>query len=134
VVCGSNEFIAQARRARKALGGGMRQAGVLAAAGIVALDEMVDRLAEDHYNARRLAEGLCRIRGLSISLELVKSNIVFIGVDREGMTPQLLSERLKAQGILILPTGSSRLRAVTNYHVTAEDIDYILNVFRKLLI
>lgn len=107
---------------------------MLTAAGIVALDEMVDRLAEDYYSARRLAEGLCRIRGLSISLELVKSNIVSNGVNREGMTPRLLSERLKAQGILILPTGPGRLRAVTNYHVTAEDIDYILDVFRKLLI
>ena len=133
VVCGCSEFIARARRARKALGGGMRQAGVLAAAGIVALDEMVERLAEDHYNARRLAEGLHQIHGLSISLELVKSNIVFIGVNREGMTSQLLSERLKAQGILILPIGPNRLRAVTNYHVTSPDIDYTLNVFRKLL-
>ncbi len=133
VVCGSNEFIALARRARKVLGGGMRQAGVIAAAGIVALDEMVDRLAEDHANARRLAEGLSRIRGLSISLELVKSNIFFIGVEREGITPQVLSEKLKARGILILPTGPAHLRAVTNYHVTAEDIDSILNAFRKSL-
>jgi threonine aldolase len=133
VVCGSDEFIALARRARKVLGGGMRQAGVLAAAGIVALDEMVDRLAEDHANARKLAEGLCGVDGLSISLELVKSNIVFIGVEREGMTPQLLSERLKARGVLILPTGPDRLRAVTNYHVMAEDIDHILGVFRKSL-
>lgn len=134
VVCGSNEFISRAKRARKVLGGGMRQAGVLAAAGIVALDEMVDRLAEDHANARKLAEGLCRIRGLSIALELVKSNIVFIEVQQEGMTPQLLSEKLKTQGILILPTGPDRLRAVANYHVTAEDIDYVLSVFQKLLI
>lgn len=133
VVCGPSEFIARARRARKVLGGGMRQAGVLAAAGIVALDEMVDRLAEDHANARKLAEGLCRIDGLSIELELVKTNIVFIEVEREDMSPRSLSERLKAQGILILPAGPTRLRAVTNYHVTSEDIDYILGAFRKTL-
>ena len=133
LVCGSDEFIARARRARKVLGGGMRQAGVLAAAGIVALDEMVDRLVEDHANARKLAEGLCRLDGLSIALERVKTNIVFIEVERESMTPRDLSERLKAQGILISPAGPSRLRAVTNYHVTAEDVDTILDVFRKVL-
>ena len=133
VVCGSVEFIAGARRARKVLGGGMRQAGVLAAAGVVALDEMVDRLAEDHANARKLAEGLCGIDGLTIPVEMVQSNMVFIGLEREGMTPQLLSERLKAQGVLILPTGPRQLRAVTNYHVTAEDIDHVLDVFRKSL-
>ena len=134
VVCGSSEFIAQARRARKVLGGGMRQAGVIAAAGIVALNEMVDRLAEDHANARKLAEGLSRIDGLAISLDLVKSNIFFIGVERDGITPQVLSERLKTRGVLILPTGPRQLRAVTNYHVTTEDVDYIVNAFRESLI
>jgi len=133
VVCGPAEFIATARRARKVLGGGMRQAGVLAAAGIVALDEMVDRLAEDHENARTLAEGLCRFEGLSVALDLVKTNIFFIEVKRADMTPQLLSNRLKDRGILILPTGPHRLRVVTNYHVTAKDIDYIVAVFRKAL-
>jgi threonine aldolase len=133
VVCGSREFISRARRARKILGGGMRQAGVLAAAGLVALNEMVDRLAEDHANARKLAEGLCRVGGLSVALELVKTNMVFIEVKRQDMTPGNLSERLKAQGILILPSGPRRLRAVTNYHVTADDIDYVLDVFGKML-
>jgi threonine aldolase len=133
VVCGPAEFIARARRARKMLGGGMRQAGVLAAAGIVALDEMVDRLAEDHANARALAEALCRLDGLSVALDLVKTNIFFIEVDRPGITPGVLSEKLKARGILILPAGPNRLRAVTNYHVTAGDIGYIFDAFRKAL-
>ena len=133
VVCGPAEFIARARRARKMLGGGMRQAGVLAAAGIVALDEMVDRLAEDHANARALAEALCRLDGLSVALDLVKTNIFFIEVDRPGITPGVLSEKLKARGILILPAGPNRLRAVTNYHVTAGDIGYIFEAFQKAL-
>jgi threonine aldolase len=133
VVCGAPEFIARARRARKVLGGGMRQAGVLAAAGIVALDEMVDRLAEDHANARTLAEGLCRLDGLSVTLELVRTNIFFIEVQRTDITPEVLSRRLKDRGILILPAGPRRLRVVTNYHVTAEDVDYIFEAFRKSL-
>jgi threonine aldolase len=133
VVCGSIEFIARARRARKLLGGGMRQAGVIAAAGIVALDEMVDRLSEDHANARKLAEGLCRLDGISVRLELVKTNIVFIEVRREGMTPRDLSERLKIRGILISQAGPGRLRAVTNYHVTEQDIGDTLQAFRKAL-
>jgi threonine aldolase len=133
VVCGPVDFIARARRARKVLGGGMRQAGVLAAACIVALDEMVDRLSEDHANARKLAEGLCRIDGLSVRLELVKTNIVFIVVRREGITPRDLSESLKTLGVLISPAGPDRLRAVTNYHVTEQDIDHTVQAFRKAL-
>ncbi|MHC1724686.1 MAG: low-specificity L-threonine aldolase [Syntrophobacteraceae bacterium] len=133
VVCGRSDFIAQARRARKVLGGGMRQAGILAAAGIVALNEMVDRLAEDHLNARRLAEGLSNMDGLSIAVELVRSNIVFIGIAREEITAQNLCEKLKAEGVRMLPLGPRQLRAVTNYHVTSDDIAYALGAFRKVL-
>lgn len=134
VLCGSREFVAAARRNRKVLGGGMRQAGVLAAAGLVALDEMVERLSEDHANARKLAEGLSRIDGLSVSLELVSTNIVYIDMVREDISPRDLSEKLDALGVLILPSGPRRLRAVTNYHVTEQDIDYILTAFRKVVI
>src|SRR5207245_6998305 len=82
VVCGSSEVIARARRVRKMLGGGMRQAGVIAAAGIVALERMVDRLAEDHANARRLAEGVAKLPGLTVNLVDVQTNIVIFGVER----------------------------------------------------
>jgi len=133
VVCGTPDFIMRARRARKVLGGGMRQAGVLAAAGIVALNEMVDRLAEDHENARRLGEGLAKVPGLAVSLALVKTNILFIRIEGTKITAPELAERLKAEGVLVLALDPRRLRAVTQYHVNAEDIDYAVQVFGKVL-
>lgn len=133
VVCGPRDFIAEARRARKVLGGGMRQAGVLAAAGIVALTEMVERLADDHANARRLAEGLREIGGLVVHPERVKTDIVYIDVTRPEMTAQTLADRLNAAGVRLLAIGPQRLRAVTTYHVTADDIDHAVKMFRKAL-
>jgi threonine aldolase len=133
VVCGSRDFILKARRARKLVGGGMRQAGVLAAAGIVALTEMVDRLANDHVNARKLAEGLVEMPGLALELSQVKSNIIFFELTRDDMTAEQLVNKLDQQGVRMLPVGVGRIRAVTHYHITAEDIDYALGVFSKLL-
>ncbi len=133
VVCGTREFIAEARRARKVVGGGMRQAGVLAAAGIVALTEMVDRLAEDHANARRLAEGLADVAGLATEPERVKTNILYIEITRPDLTAQALVERLNGEGVRVLATGPRQVRAVTNYHVSAEDIEYALGVFQRVL-
>jgi threonine aldolase len=133
VVCGSRDFIFQARRARKVLGGGMRQAGVLAAAGVVALDEMVDRLADDHANARKLADGLAEMPGLSIDPSLIKTDIVYFEVKRDDMTVVELVKRLEDQGVRMLPVGTGRIRAVTHYHVTPDDIDYALGVFLKLM-
>lgn len=133
VVCGDEDFIAEARRARKSVGGGMRQAGIIAAAGIVALTEMVDRLAEDHANARLLAVGLAQTPGLQIDTERVTTNIVYFRVVREGMDASSLMARLADRGVLVLPTGPDRMRAVLNYHVTAEDVDRALAVFRKTM-
>jgi threonine aldolase len=133
VVCGSRAFIAEARRARKVLGGGMRQAGVLAAACIVALEEMVDRLADDHANARGLAEGLVDVGGLSIDPALVTTNMVYVEVERKDMTSQLLAERLSAEGVLVLPTNPHRIRAVTHYQVTPDDIHQALDAFRRVM-
>jgi threonine aldolase len=133
VVCGKRDFIARARRARKVVGGGMRQAGVLAAAGIVALTEMVDRLADDHANARKLARGLAKIPGLSIDLSQIKTNIVFFEVTRAGMTAEQLIKLLDAQGIRMLPVGIGRIRAVTQYHITAADVDHTLGVCAKVM-
>ena len=133
MVCGSKAFIAKARRARKVLGGGMRQAGVLAAAGIVALNEMVDRLADDHANARRLAEGLAHVKGLSVDPDLVKTNILYIDTDEAKMSAEALVEALDTEGVRMLPTGPRQMRAVTNYHVTGQDIEHCLGVFSRLL-
>lgn len=133
VVSGSRDFILEARRVRKVLGGGMRQAGVLAAAGIVALNEMIDRLADDHTNAKRLAEGLAGLDGVSIEPAHVKTNIVYVEIEDKGMSSQDLTKVLDSEGVRVLSTGSRRLRAVTNYHVTSDDIDYVLGVFAKVL-
>lgn len=133
VICGDEDFIAEARRARKSVGGGMRQAGIIAAAGIVALTEMVDRLAEDHVNARLLAVGLAQTPGLQIDPEGVATNIVYFRVVREGMDAPSLVARLADSGVLVLPTAPDRMRAVLNYHVTAEDVERALAVFRKAM-
>ena len=133
MVCGSREFVDEARRARKLVGGGMRQAGVLAAAGIVALTQMVERLADDHANAKKLAEGLANMANITIDPEQIKSNIVFFELNREDMTPQQLVAELDSEGVRVLPVGLQRLRAVTHYHITSEDIDYTLNAFTKIL-
>jgi len=133
LVCGDADFIAEARRMRKMVGGGMRQAGVLAAAGIVALTKMVDRLAEDHVNARRLAEGLAELPGVSIDPERVKTNIVIFEFDHPKMTPREFCARLREEGVLMLPIEGKRIRAVTHYGITAEDINKALSIMRKVL-
>ncbi|PKN61388.1 MAG: low-specificity L-threonine aldolase [Deltaproteobacteria bacterium HGW-Deltaproteobacteria-15] len=131
LVCGSLEFIARAKRARKVVGGGMRQAGVLAAAGIVALTEMIDRLADDHANAKRLAEGIAEVKGISLKPETVKTDIVIF--DLVGIDAPTLTARVGEAGVRVLATGPRQIRAVTNYHITADDIDHAIRIFRKAM-
>ena len=133
VVCGSKAFIAEARRARKVVGGAMRQVGVIAAAGIVALEQMVDRLADDHANARSLAAGLAELPGISVEDVPVRTNIVYFNMIRPDMDAAHLTARLKEQGVWMLPLGPRRIRAVTNYHVTAADIEAALVACRAIL-
>ena len=133
LICGTQDFINEARRARKLVGGGMRQAGVLAAAGIVALNEMVDRLADDHANARKLAEGLANMEGVDIDPNSIKTNIVYFEITRENLTAFELESRLHEKGIKILAFGPRRLRAVTHYHISSEDIDIALGGFSEIL-
>lgn len=127
VVCADAERIHEARRARKMLGGGMRQAGVLAAAGIYALENHVDRLAEDHANASRLADGL---RKLDLSVDGdPQSNIVMFRVPRAGRFAKCARER----GVLVNPFDASRMRAVTHLGVNSEDVDTALACFADVL-
>ncbi|UCD32520.1 MAG: low-specificity L-threonine aldolase [Desulfobacterales bacterium] len=133
LVCGTREFIKTARRARKIVGGGMRQAGVLAAAGVVAINEMVARLKDDHGNAKTLAKGLAEIDGLSIDPDDVKTNILFFELTRSDITTQMLAEKLNSKGIRLLTSEPNKLRAVTNYHITLNDIDMVLNVVADVL-
>lgn len=134
VLCGSEEFIHRARRIRKQLGGGMRQAGVLAAAGIVALETMVDRLGEDHCRAQKLASGLARIPGLSVENETPPSNMVFISLDEHApwtaaqLAGQMLNYRVK-----IGLAGPRRLRLVTHYWIDDEGVERTLEAFRRVI-
>ncbi len=133
VVVGSAAFIHEARRARKLVGGGMRQAGVIAAAGIVALTEMVNRLAEDHANARRLAEGIAGLPGIVLDPATVQTNIVIFALERSDLSPQQLAALLAQRGVWLFAIGGQRLRAVTNYHVTAQDVEQAIGAFAAVL-
>ena len=131
VVCGSYEFVDQARRWRKMVGGGMRQAGFLAAAGIVALDTMIDRLADDHATALRLANGLSMMSGIAIDPNNVETNLVFFNLSDE-IDPLKLHRKIGSYGV---KGGglSRRWRFVTHYGITAEDVDYTLEVMNLVL-
>jgi threonine aldolase len=126
MLCGTRELIEKARRWRKVLGGGMRQAGILAAAGILALQNHVERLSEDHANARLLAEGLAQIEELDIDLAAVQTNMVFVSLDRPDFIA--LQEGLKKRRILI--GGRDRIRMVTHLDVTEEDIRTVMQAFK----
>jgi threonine aldolase len=127
LLCGSRTLLEKAHRWRKVLGGGMRQAGVLAAAGIVALTGHVERLADDHENARRLALGLADIKEVTVDLASVQTNMVFAGIARGSVGP--LTDFLKGRGIMVL--GQENMRLVTHLDVTAEDMDTVIAAFRE---
>ena len=128
ILAGDVAFIARARRIRKLVGGGMRQAGIIAAAGIVALDEMVDRLAEDHTNARMLAEGLASFPQIAIDLATVQSDIVIFKLREGHGTLEALAHALGERGVLIGGIGRGYLRAVTHYGIDAGDIEEALEI------
>lgn len=133
VMCGSQEFIDEALRWRKMVGGGMRQAGVLAAAGLVALDSMVDRLAEDHANARRLAHGLANIEGLNIAPNSIQTNIVIFDVDESVGMAGTLIDALKGEDLLVSSPGNHSIRMVTHRQIDGDDIDEALNRTSKVM-
>ncbi|MDE2234446.1 MAG: low-specificity L-threonine aldolase [Gammaproteobacteria bacterium] len=127
VLVGDHDFIKRAHRARKVLGGGMRQAGMLAAAGLFALEHNIERLAEDHANAKKLATGLSDISQIQIDPATVQTNMVFAGIDAQHVQP--LARQLQASGIKIL--ASAKLRLVTHLDVSARDIESVLEAFRE---
>ena len=133
VLCGSQEFIDEALRWRKMVGGGMRQAGVLAAAGLVALDSMVDRLADDHANARKLAQGLANIDGLTVDPESIHTNIVIFDIDEPvGAAGEVISA-LKNEEVLVGSPGPHSIRMVTHRHIDGGDVDEALGRVAKVV-
>lgn len=133
-LCGGEEFIRRARRVRKQLGGGMRQAGILAAAGIVALESMVDRLADDHARARLLADGLREIRGLSLETEIPPTNMVYIQLTPQALiNAPMLVEVLAGKGIKVSSTGVNRMRLVVHHWIDDKAVEYTVESFRQAL-
>lgn len=133
MLAGDRDRIAQAVRWRKMLGGGMRQVGILAAAGIYALDHHVERLVEDHENARFLARQLAQMNGIEIDPTEVETNIVIFRITRPGLTPEALCDRLKSRGLLLIPFGSDRVRAVTHLDVHRADIERATEIMASAL-
>jgi threonine aldolase len=134
VLCGDGEFIRKARRARKQLGGGMRQAGVLAAAGLVALETMADRLGEDHERARRLAEGLRTVPGMSLEVDPPPTNMVYFRLSLDAaIDGGELEQALARENILIHAVGPRRIRLVVHYWVDDEAVDRAVDAIRRAL-
>ena len=130
VLVGSKKDLTQAHRWRKMFGGGMRQAGVIASAGIYALENNIERLTEDHKRARTFAEAINTMEPFSVNLETVQSNIVFIGVEK-GSTKRKIDE-LSKHGVEILDTDDSTIRAVFHLHITDEDLGTAIDAFKRI--
>jgi len=114
-------------------GGGMRQVGVIAAAGIYALDHHLERLTEDHANAKRLAQGLNKMKGVSINPEHVETNIVIFDAAQTGMTARQIADEMKEERVLIHPFGKTEIRMVTHLDVTRDDVEAALKAFERIL-
>ena len=134
VLCGDGAFIYRARRIRKQLGGGMRQAGVIAAAGIVALETMVDRLGEDHARARRLAEGLRSVPGLTLETDPPPTNMVYLRLSaEEPLDGPALVRALAKYDVLALASGPRRIRLVLHHDVDDAGVERAVAAFRHVL-
>ena len=133
MVVGTEEAIARGRLFRKRLGGSMRQAGVLAAAGLIALEEMPHRLGEDHLNARFLAAELARIPGIRLDAERVQTNIVIFDINGTGLTIREIAAALKARGVLMSSANARQMRAVTHYDVSRTDCATAASAFAEVV-
>lgn len=132
LLTGSHDFIQECRRYRKMLGGGMRQAGIIAAAGIVGLETMVERLQDDHLHARILAEALVSI-GMDIDMKTVQTNIVIANVSPFGITAKQAAALLEEQGIKVAVFGEYSIRFVTHHGIEKEDINHTAGIIAKLV-
>lgn len=133
VICGTRDWVGKARKWRKMVGGGMRQAGHLAAAGIVALETLVDRLVEDHQNARILAEGLKGLPGIMIDPEKNPTNILFFKLDHPTLTPEGFLEKMDSEGVKLLLMEGGVFRAVLNRMVTSNHTKSVLQIAESIL-
>jgi threonine aldolase len=134
LLVGDRAFIAEARGVRKMLGGGMRQAGVLAAAGLVALDEVLPRLADDHATARQLGKLLVDVAGIEIDPSSVETNIVCFALGEDaGLTAGELASRLRQEGVLVHALGANLVRMVTHYHITMRDVEDAAAAVRRVM-
>ena len=133
LVCGNTDFIYKVKRLRKVLGGGMRQAGILAAAGIEALETMVDQLALDHHHAKVLADGLSSVDGLHCNPEFVPTNIVYFLLERESITGQELVSVMVKNGIQFFELSPKRFRLVTHAGIEGKDVFKTIEIFRKVM-
>jgi len=133
ILAGSKEFIQRARKNRKMLGGGMRQAGILAAAGIIALENMVERLEEDHKNARILGEGLADIGGIKVDLETVQTNMVCFDLNKSGMDTYQFLPKLAEYNILGSPRPPTKVRLVTHYGISKDDIQATIKAIKEIV-
>ncbi|GGM33601.1 threonine aldolase [Paraliobacillus quinghaiensis] len=132
IIAGSHDFIKSAKKWRKRLGGGLRQSGIIAAPGIIALEKNIKRLAEDHQNAKILADGLANIKGLKVANQ-VETNIVLIDVTETGLSETAFIETIRGQGVLAGAYGTNHVRFVTHLDVTKEEIETVLQKINKAL-
>lgn len=130
LLCGDRSFVERARVVRKLVGGTMRQSGVIAAAGIVALEQMIDRLSEDHENAQRLAKGLEDLPGMCINPAEMPTNLVFVDLDPTMISGDAFSRSLEIEGVLV--GGGQRPRLVTHYGITQDEIDFAIAAIRRV--
>ncbi|RKD34626.1 low-specificity L-threonine aldolase [Thermohalobacter berrensis] len=133
ILAGDKKFIEKAKKFRKLLGGGMRQAGILAAAGIIALEKMTHRLVKDHENLRKLAFGLDDIKGINIDKDKIQTNILMVNLKDTGYNSDSFVYEMKKEGVLATKIDEHTIRFVTHYHIDEKDIEYTLNVIKRIL-
>ena len=133
IICGSKEFIHSARRMRKVLGGGMRQAGIIAAAGLLAINQLESQIQDDHLNAQLLSDGINNINGLNVDCDKVKTNIIYFELKSKTISSTELLTKMKNSGILFFEVSPNKYRLVTHYGITKSDIKYTLSSFQKVL-